>query len=324
VIVAGASNGNFDQGVYDSIVIGGSTAADGDQTKSNGVPFTQKADATNLSGMGGLQYDFSDDVMGYATYARGYKGPGLNVFFNLRTNGTPPLAPELGDSFEAGLKTSLFDKKLTFNVAAFYAKYRNFQANNPDFVLGQRVTRFSNAGTISTRGVEAEFLYRPNGNFNLGGGITYTDARVDAFRLPPGGNAADLIPNGTQLAFAPTWKGSLGGSYTVRTGGFADVELGAQSSWQSSQISLFVGNPLLRNFGTIRPYALVDLSVALVEKDDGWRLSFVARNLFDKSFAASIADGGPLARGDSGLSSFVYIIPREADRYFGVQGRINF
>lgn len=328
--VAGAANANFDQGVYNEyirqITLGATPAAA--QTAavllSNGTPFQQEVSNNNLSGKAGLQFDISDDVMTYATFSRGYKGPGLNVFFNLNANGTPPLSDETADSYEAGLKSSLLDGALTLNLAGFYAKYRNFQANNPDFVLGQRITRFTNAGTVSTRGFELDLLYRPNGDFSIAGGVAYTDAKVDKFRLPPGAPATDEIPAGTVLPFSPKWKASLGTSYTIRTGGFADIELNAQGSYQTKQLSLLVASPLIRQNGTIGGYGLVDLSVALVDKDDRFRLSFLAKNIFDTQFAASIVDGGPLSAGNTGSSSYRYIIPREADRYFGINLRVNF
>jgi iron complex outermembrane recepter protein len=325
VIVPGA-NAAFDSGVFASVAPGlpnGNTAA------ANGIPFRQKATGENLSGRAGVQFDLNDDLMVYGTYARGYKGPGLNIFFGLTANGTRPLANELADSFEGGLKSSLFDGRMVLNVAGYYAKYRNFQANNPDLdPLGNRITRFTNAGTISTRGFEVDVIVQPVEDFNLTGGIAYTDARVDRFRLPPGGTEAERVPDGTRLPFAPEWKGTLGGTYTIRTGGFADVELGGQASYQSSQLSLLLPNALARANGTIDAYALVDASIALVDPDDRFRITFLAKNLFDTSFAASIVDGGPFSAptgaDGTGTSSYRYIIPREADRYFGITGRFNF
>jgi iron complex outermembrane recepter protein len=336
VPLAGASNPVFDQGVYNEYIrqIGlGATPAAAQAAAvlaTNGVPFRQKVTNDNWSGKAGLQFDVNEDVMAYATYSRGYKGPGLNIFFNLQSNGTPPLAPETADSYEGGLKTTLLDGAMTLNLAGYYAKYKNFQANNPDFVLGQRVTRFTNAGTVSTRGFEADLLYRPSDDFTLSGGVAYTDAKVDAFRLPPGAPITDQVASGTVLPFSPKWKSSLAGTYTVRTGGFADVELSAQGSYQSSQISLLVANPLIRENSRIKDYGLLDLTLALVGKDDAWRVSFLAKNVFDTSFAASIVDGGPLSGGfpttpaPGGSSSYRYIIPREADRYFGITAKINF
>jgi iron complex outermembrane recepter protein len=334
--VPGASNAVFDQGVYNeyirqlSLLPATPTAAQLTAAQnaavlaSNGRPFRQKVTNNNLSGKVGLQFDISDDVMAYATYSRGYKGPGLNIFFNLNSNGTPPLDDETGDSYEGGLKTSMLDGRLTLNLAGYYAKYKNFQANNPDFVLGQRVTRFTNAGSVSTRGFELDMLFRPSDDFTLSGGVAYTDAKVDRFRLPPGAPITDQIPNGTVLPFSPKWKSSLGGTYTIRTGGFADIELGAQGSYQTSQLSLLVANPLIRGNSRIKSYGLLDLSVALVGAEDRFRISFLAKNVFDTSFAASIVDGGPLSAGNTGSTSYRYIIPREADRYFGINAKINF
>lgn len=63
-------------------------------------------DEDGWSGRAGLQYDFSDDLMGYATYSRGYKGPAYNVFFNMQPRDTGALKPETSDSYELGLKAT--------------------------------------------------------------------------------------------------------------------------------------------------------------------------------------------------------------------------
>jgi iron complex outermembrane receptor protein len=315
--VPGASQPPFDSGVFNNGRGGGTP---------NGIPWRGKTTAENLSGKAGAQFDLSDDSMAYATYARGYKGPAFNVFFNLTTTGTPPLDPETADSFELGLKNSLLDGRLVLNIAGFYAKYKNFQANNPDIdpVTGARITRFTNAGSISTRGVELDFIARPIEDLGLSGGLAYTDAKVDRFNVAPGAPPTDIVPSGTPLAYAPKWKASLSGDYRIRTGGFADIEVAVQTSYQSSQLALFVPSQFIRDRSWIKPYGLVDASVALVEQDDRFRLSFIVRNLFDQSFTAAISDGGPLSGGNTGNSSLRYIIPREADRSFGLTGRVNF
>lgn len=304
-------NRNFDAGVFST-----STPANinGDPLATNGVPFETRTTANNLSGKGGLQVDLNDDIMAYGTYARGYKGPAYNIFFNLNANGTNVIEPEIADSFELGLKNSFMGGRLILNVAAYYAKYKNFQANNPDLVAGVIITRFTNAGDISTRGAELDVLYRPVADLTLSGGLAYTDARVDRFNAPPG---AAVIPPGTPLAFAPKWKGTLGADYRWRTGGAVDVGFGLTASTQSSQLSLFDASALVRQQGMIDGYSLVDVQVGLIEKDDRYRVQFVVKNLFDQSFAAQITNGGP-------GGSLRYLIPREADRYFGVTGRVNF
>ncbi|MBU6165250.1 MAG: TonB-dependent receptor [Alphaproteobacteria bacterium] len=306
---------NFDQGVFNSSSNG---ANNGDAALTNGAAFTTGTSATNLSGKAGLQYDFSDDIMGYGSYSRGYKGPAYNTFFNLNPTGTNVIAPEIADSFEIGLKNTLFGGKLTLNLAAFYAEYRNFQANNPDLVAGVPVTRFTNAGDVSTRGIEMDFLLRPVKDLNIAGGLAFTDAQVDRFNAPPG---AAVIPAGTPLGFAPRWKGSFGLDYRYRTGKSIDFAFAGNVSTQSSQLSLFDANPALRAAGIIRPYSLVDLQFGLVQKDDKFRVTFLVKNLFDQSFPAQITNSG---LGGNQLIGLRYLIPREADRYFGVQARVNF
>ena len=304
-------NRNFDAGVFAT-----STPANinGDPLATNGVPFRTKTDADNLSGKAGLQFDVNDDIMAYGTYSRGYKGPAYNVFFNLNANGTNVIDPETADSYEIGLKNVLFDGSLILNLAGYYAKYKNFQANNPDLVAGVIITRFTNAGDISTRGGELDFVWRPVTDLTFSGGLAYTDARVDRFNAPAG---AAVVPAGTPLAFAPKWKGSLGADYRWRTNGPVDFTFGLQASTQSSQLSLFDASTAVRAQGTIGAYSLVDLQFGLVEKDDRFRLQFVVKNLFDESFPAQITNGGP-------GGSLRYLVPREADRYFGLTGRVNF
>ena len=306
---------NFDAGVFNGGLIGpnGGFIAG----PSNGIPFRNKATNTNFSGRAGVQFDASKNSTLYATYARGYKGPAFNIFFNLTAVGTGEIAAETADSYEAGIKNTLFGGKLVLNLAAYYAKYKNFQANNPDIVAGVVVTRFTNAGRISTRGGELDLIWRPIKGLNINGGFAYTDAKVDQFFLPPGGNPAGVVPSGTPLAYAPKYKASLGGDYTIETGGAVNIVLGAQASAQSKQLSLFDPSPVLRAAGTINGYTLVDLSAAIVDANDRFKLTFQVKNVFDTSFASSITNGGP-------GGSFRFLIPREADRYFGITAKVNF
>ena len=280
-------------------------------------PFTGKTTNDNWSGKGGVQYDIVPESTFYATYSRGYKGPAFNVFYNLTATGTNVVEPETADSYEAGLKNTLFDGRLTINLAGYYAKYHNFQANNPDIVAGVLVTRFTNAGEISTRGGELDLLFRPVRDLSISGGVAYTDAHIDRFRVPTNGVTTGVIPSGTPLAYAPKWKGSLGADYRVRTGGAVDFTVGAQGSYQSSQISQLDANPAIRAATTIKAYGLVDLTAGITDQSDNFRLLFQVKNLFDTSFASAITSGGP-------GGSYRYLIPRDADRYYGVTARVGF
>ncbi|MBS0255517.1 MAG: TonB-dependent receptor [Proteobacteria bacterium] len=319
----GGVNPAFDQGVYNqylTLLAGGATgsaAASAAVTAANGVPFRTGTKSDNLSGKVVAQYDLARRVTGYASYTRGYKGPAYNVFFNLTATGTNVISPETSDAFEVGLKSGLLGGKLMLNLAGFYAKYHNFQANNPDVVAGVVVTRFTNAGEVSTRGVEADMAWKLGPDTNVSGGIAYTDAHVNAFLAAPGAAATAIIPAGTPLGYAPKWKGSVAFDHRVRTGGAADLFFGSQVNFQSSQLSLFAPDPIQRQMGTIAPYALANVSFGIEDPSDKWKLTVQVRNLFDKAYAAAIVNGGP-------GGSYRYQIPRDAERYWGVSASYKF
>lgn len=314
---------NFDQGVYNQylvLVAGGASptaAATAAIASSNGIPFRTRTSNDNVSGKVAAQYDFSPEMMGYVSYARGYKGPAYNVFFNLNATGTNVIEPETSNSVEVGLKNTLAGGKLTLNIAAFYAKYENFQANNPDVVAGVVVTRFTNAGSVSTRGVELDWNWRPGRNTTLSGGLALTDAHVDKFKAAPGTPATAIVPARTNLGYAPSWKGSMAFDQRFVTGKTFDIGLGLSANFQSAQLSLFAPDPVQRELGTIPGYMLVNMSASVIDVNDKWKLSLQVRNLFDKAYAAALINGGV-------SGSYRYQIPRDADRYFGISGRISF
>jgi iron complex outermembrane receptor protein len=322
-----ASNAPFDAGVYSrylTLIAAGvspTTAQTQAAAFTNGVPLKEKTTADNISGKFGAQYDFSPDVTGYASYTRGYKGPAFNLFFNLQPTGLKDLEPETSNAYEVGLKNTLMGGALTLNLAGFYAKYDNFQANNPDTLtingVSTTIARFTNAGTVSTRGIELDLAYRPTRDFSITGGAAYTDAHIDQFNPPPVRTPNDIVPNGTRLPFAPEFKGSLAADYRMRTGGSFDFGLNLQGTYQTSQSLFLTPDPVIREATTIDGYGIVNAAISLIEQDDRFRLSLVARNLFDQSYIAAISTGGP-------QGAYRYQIPRDADRYFGITGKVSF
>ena len=92
-----------------------------------------------------------------------------------------------------------------------------------------------------------------------------------------------------------------------------DMFINSQYSYTSSQFSDLGANPDL----LIDGHHLWDASVGFADKEDRYRLTFIVKNITDDSFATLITGGGP-----AGTNRFQ--IPREADRYFGVNLRFNF
>jgi iron complex outermembrane receptor protein len=277
-------------------------------TSLSGFKGSNKSD--NVSGRAGLQYDLNDDVMVYASYARGYKGPAYNVFFNMGPNNTAVIDAETADSIELGLKSTLLDGMMLLNAAVFDAKYDDFQANNFLFLNGTLITTLTNAGEVSSKGFEVDVQAKPTDMVTLGAGVAYTDAKVDNFFTPPGQNAT--VRAGTKLPLAPEWKASLLGELAAPVGSYT-LTTNAVVAFQSSSFSDLNEPAALR----IPGYTTVDLTVALTDASDRFRVALIGRNLADKSYTVLKTGGGP--GGAARLQ-----IPRDADRYFGIQARFNF
>ncbi|MFD1611102.1 TonB-dependent receptor [Sphingomonas tabacisoli] len=282
-----------------------------------GADYKLHTSNNDFSWRAGAQFDVTDTWMLYGTYSQGYKGPAFNVFFNQNANQLAPIAAETADAYEAGSKFRTADGTFTLNTALFYAKYHNFQANSFVNLNGSVITQLTNAGDVSTRGVEVDALLRPARNFTLTGGLAFTDAHIDKFNLPPNSPPGSSTRQGERLPLAPKWKGNLGATWKIETGGFADIELGSQLSITSDQVSSLEPNPVTRRAITIDGYAILDANIALVDPNGVWRVNFIGRNLTDQSYATLITTGGP-------GGSFRYLLPRDVDRYFGVNARFNF
>ena len=266
-----------------------------------------------FSGTAGLQYDVADHVMAYGTYTRGYKGPAINVFFNMLARDTGKINPETSNAFEAGLKTRFFDHRLTFNVATFYTKYKNYQANFLDLVAGQVTTRLTNAGVVSTRGVEVDFNAAITDNFSLSGGANYTDAHINVFNCPVGAAvtcAANI--NGKPLPFAPKYKGTVTADWRLPLGLDAfDVDLNSAVLYQSRTQFDINQNP----FAFQTAYAIWDAGVTIRTKDKKYSVSLIGKNLTDKHYVTQ--------RIPNGTSFMRQITPRDAERYVGISGRVS-
>ena len=267
-------------------------------------------DEDGWSGRTGLQYDFTDNLTGYVTYSRGYKGPAYNVFFNMQPRDTEALKPETSDAYEIGLKGTALDQRLSANLAVFHTDYDNYQANFYDTVANQVVTRLVNAGKVKTQGVELDASFQATSRLKLSAAAAYTKARVDHFNCPVGA-AANCNIDGGRLPFTPDWKTYLRADYVIPLDNGLDVELSSDYSWQDS-----VQFSLDQNPDTVQgAYGIWNASIALADYNDGWRVALLGKNLGDKSYAQMLASGG----------DYIYrSVPRDDGRYFGVQLRKDF
>ncbi len=274
----------------------------------NRAPAAASTKETGVSGRIGPQFDLTKDVSVYATYSKGYKGPAYNAFFNMQPNQEVALAPETSKGYELGLKSTLVDNRLRFNIAVFDTKYKGYQANFPDLVAGTVVTRFINAGDISTKGVEVDMEAKLSKQFTVALAVANTKARVDRFNCPTGATCPNL--NGSPLPSAPDWKGALRVNWWGNVGAGLRLDAGVDYTYSSA-----VQFDLSTSTNTIQPsYRIFNALLALSNPSAGWRISLIGKNLGDESYASFLLPGANTQRS----------VPRDDERYFGLSVRYEF
>ena len=248
-----------------------------------------------------IDYDINDDVLAYVSATRGFKSGG----FQLGDAGS--FDPEFLWSYEAGLKSTLLDKKLRANVGVFQYDYTNLQV--VEFVGGVATT--SNAGEATVRGIEGEFVARVADNFDINATVAYLDATYDVFF--EGGE--DF--SGNRLANSPEWAYSFGAQYTVDVSDLGYLTLRGDYAWRDNVDFKRDNLPQFR----ADTYSLLNARISFVSADELWEVSLYGQNLTDNRYATYITLGRNIAgAADPNLPVTVFGEPRQ----YGIQLKRNF
>lgn len=165
-----------------------------------------------------LNHKFTDRVMAYASYNRGFKSGN----FNTVSAADAPFRSETVDAFEVGLKSQLFDNRVRFNAAAFYYSYRNLQLS----VLSGSFLTTTNAANSKIKGIDVDGEWAVTDNLRLRFGAALLDTKFDEFpnaqcsRREPNGVTVQFAcdASGNQLTRSPKTTFNLSPSYTIDTG----------------------------------------------------------------------------------------------------------
>ncbi|WP_203292110.1 TonB-dependent receptor [Maricaulis parjimensis] len=262
------------------------------------IDHTQSFEENELSGMASVSHRFTDDVLAYGTYSRGYKAGGFNLdrftqagtqavnFTSVLANPeTYPaaFAPETVDSFEIGIKTEWANDTILANFYLFRSDFENYQLNTFNGI-SFFVTSIDGA---STQGGEMEILWLPESlpGLTVQGGVTYADAAYDTF-APTGTADVDAL-SGQNFSLSPKWYTS--GAITYE----GDFDNGM--TWLAHLDGRWVSE---QNTGSDldaekiqEAYAIFNGRVGVTSADESWSLELWGRNLFDEDYIQVGFDG---------------------------------
>jgi iron complex outermembrane receptor protein len=260
----------------------------------------------SLSGRGNLSYQLAESVLGYASYARGFKSGGINMSgLPLNAQNEPALAtavvrPERNINYEIGLKTRLFDRRLVFNVDGFYTTVRDFQATIVDTGPTQTAALrgyLSNVPKVTVKGIEADATALVARGLTLRANLAYADGRYTDYPAGPcplelqtaSTTACDLT--GQRLSSLPRVSVTAGADYDHPVGvGSVFLHVDTQSR------SGYNGDPSLSRYTYINAYNVTNGSIGY-RFASGLEVAAFARNMFDADYIQNLT----IQAGNSGL-----------------------
>jgi iron complex outermembrane receptor protein len=249
----------------------------------NGVEAHNSLTYTKPTWRVSLDQKLAPDVLGYVSYNRGFKSGSFALGANpTEANGLTPLAPyqpEKLDAFELGLKSELFERRVTINTAAFYYHFSNFQFQK---VFGTNVITL-NGPTAQLYGVEAELQGRVTNHLTLSASASYLHSQIGNFPGAPSterdpvtglsfNGPADFNAKGNQLPFAPTFTATPAITYSEPTEvGTFDL---SGSLYYNDGSYTEIDNRL-----HIGSYHIVNASLLWTDKSNVWSIRLWGKNL---------------------------------------------
>ena len=218
------------------VVLGGRITHDRKRGTDNGpTPFLSipiRYSNTTPTYLIGINYHVNDDILIYAKYSTAYISGGEldGVAFKKSS----------ARSFEAGIKSELFDRKLRFNLTAFTASYKDVQLLISPTNLACQALHASifgaiciiNGGDARAQGIELETTLVPVQGLSLNANIGYTDYKVKNL-LP---SLRDPVDGNFFGNYRPKLTAQLSAGYEGRPiMGGAHLTMRADANYTSSQ-----------------------------------------------------------------------------------------
>ncbi|RME64256.1 MAG: TonB-dependent receptor, partial [Alphaproteobacteria bacterium] len=246
-------------------------------------------------------YQWTPDIFTFFTYSRGFRSGAFND--QTGTTGVPilpqqaaPVNPETVDSFEFGIKSELFDRRLRANITGFYQQFDDAQRSLVATITNQfgeqfQETRFFNAATINVKGIEFEATWTPVNNLFITGIVGWLDGKFGTFEADTDFDGTpDVDFSNRPLNRAPKWQATMDVAYThpVLTG---QLTWNASFNYEAKSINIF--SDVSRDFDSIlNARELLNASITYRDADGRYFIRGFAKNLLNDRYRIS---GQPVA-----------------------------
>jgi len=227
----------------------------------------------------------------YLRAASGFRPGGPNNFVqsSIAAGAPPSFKADKLWNYEAGIKGSLFDRRLSYEVAVYHMDWTDIQVNQT-FPLagGGSDSGVANAGKAKSDGAEMSITAQPTDQVSFGVNASYNNARITV-NAPKVGAVA-----GNPLPYAPKFSSNVFADFRPHITDSIDGLLGATYTFRGDQKAGFqnASTPY-----TLPSYGTLDLRAGL--KWDRYRLDFTVDNVTNSDALTYVNvlnyKGGPLA-----------------------------
>ncbi len=240
-------------------------------------------------------YEFTDRLTAYVAYSEGFKSGGFDMRGDvvLTPDTVNGYDPEFVNSYEAGLKGSVLDDRLTFNAAVFFADYEGQQITRQEPTPTGAIASFvDNAGSSEIKGVELEGTILFTENFTATYGVGYIDAEFKEF------NSFSVVPNPTPppatitvpvdlsstavFQNTPEWNGNVTLNYRHGLGASRGTLLWTGSAFYRSDYSMF--EFVNTAIDQVDSYTLIDAGAIWTADSERLKIGLHGRNLTDEEY----------------------------------------
>lgn len=238
-----------------------------------------------------LQWDVTDTVMAYLSYATGAKVGGFlsndsSLLFRIQQGVNDfEYEDELAKSWELGMKANLLNNRALVNVAVFRTEFDDLQTSSFQgefFIIG-------NAAEALVKGFEADAQLLVSDRLSVNLSLAYLDAEYQDYPGGPclfGATAAEGCDpvtgtqnlKGTRLVRAPEWEGSM--TVDWRQPLTDRLVFGAQVNLTYKDD--FYHQPNLDPGHRVDAHHKINARLGIGPADRQWEIALVGRNLNDK------------------------------------------
>lgn len=254
----------------------------------------------NVSWRVGVDYKATPDILLYANVSKGYKAGSFPSITGSTLNQYVPARQESVLAYEGGLKATLLDRALQFNLAGFYYDYTGKQLrtklNDPTF--GQ-LDVLRNIPKSSIKGFEVELTMRPSSYLTFNAAYTFLNAKIDRFVGTNAGGDTGIDFAGTPIPFTPKHQIAVSGNYNPPLSPSLNLLLGATINYRSETIATLGGdvNPTTINAAStncvycIRDYAVIDAQLGVEDSGGRWRAFVWGKNIGNAYYWSNVVSG---------------------------------